>query len=267
MAMKHDQGVNVTVTPLPRSVAVIALPSLLLRDALTQILRGAGVTTIYEAGNLDGALWCLRSIENDCATVVIVDAELCNRGANSISSIKQASDQARVVILAYDINAISSAHALAADGVLTFDITADTMVRSLCLIRKGERVVPRDLMQVIAARSRNVDDRPGAPLRTSQVRGSHAPSPREAEILQWLLRGHSNKTIARELGITETTVKVHLKSLLRKIDASNRTQAAMWALSNGYSADTPGLPTTVSLAPENEAQSSAAIRLGPSRRF
>lgn len=267
MAMKHDQGVNVTVAPLSQGIVVIALPSPLLRDALTQILRDTGVTTIYEAANLVGALSCLRSIENDRASVVILDAELCNGGANSIISIKQASEQARVVILAYDINAISSDLALAADGVLTFDITADMMVRSLRLIRKGERVVPRDLMQVIAARSRKIDDRPAAPLRPSQVRGSHAPSPREAEILQWLLRGHSNKTIARELGITETTVKVHLKSLLRKIDASNRTQAAMWALSNGYSAENPGLSTTVSLAPEVEAQSSAAIRLRPSRRI
>jgi DNA-binding NarL/FixJ family response regulator len=52
------------------------------------------------------------------------------------------------------------------------------------------------------------------------------------EILSHLLAGHSNKLIARELGITEATVKVHLKSVLRKIGADNRTQAAIWALAN-----------------------------------
>jgi two-component system nitrate/nitrite response regulator NarL len=48
------------------------------------------------------------------------------------------------------------------------------------------------------------------------------------------VEGDSNKAIANRLGITEATVKVHLKSLLRKIGAANRTQAAIWALNNGF---------------------------------
>ena len=52
-------------------------------------------------------------------------------------------------------------------------------------------------------------------------------------MLRRLVLGHTNKMIARELGITDATVKVHLKSSLRKIDAINRTQAAIWALKHG----------------------------------
>ena len=48
------------------------------------------------------------------------------------------------------------------------------------------------------------------------------------------MTGASNKVIAYKLGIMEATVKVHLKSLLRKIGAANRTQAAIWALHNGF---------------------------------
>lgn len=55
-------------------------------------------------------------------------------------------------------------------------------------------------------------------------------SEREAEILEGLVRGLSNKEIARERNITEATVKVHMKSILRKIHVSNRTQAAIWAI-------------------------------------
>jgi two-component system nitrate/nitrite response regulator NarL len=55
-------------------------------------------------------------------------------------------------------------------------------------------------------------------------------SDREQQILRCLVNGQPNKVIARELGIAETTVKVHVKSVLRKIRASNRTQAAMWAV-------------------------------------
>jgi DNA-binding NarL/FixJ family response regulator len=59
-------------------------------------------------------------------------------------------------------------------------------------------------------------------------------SERECQILQCLMAGASNKVIARELNIAETTVKVHLKGLLRKLRAANRTQAAIWALNNHF---------------------------------
>ena len=59
-------------------------------------------------------------------------------------------------------------------------------------------------------------------------------SNRESEILHCLVDGSSNKAIARRLEITESTVKVHMKSLLRKINAANRTQAAIWGMEAGF---------------------------------
>ncbi len=58
-------------------------------------------------------------------------------------------------------------------------------------------------------------------------------SKREAQILDGLVQGHANKVIARTCDITEATVKVHMKSILRKIQVANRTQAAVWALEHG----------------------------------
>jgi two-component system nitrate/nitrite response regulator NarL len=57
-------------------------------------------------------------------------------------------------------------------------------------------------------------------------------SPRETSILQCLARGASNKLIARGIKISEATVKVHVKAILRKIGVANRTQAAIWAMTN-----------------------------------
>jgi len=57
-------------------------------------------------------------------------------------------------------------------------------------------------------------------------------SPREREILAALVQGHPNKVIARDLGIAEATVKVHCKMLFRRLSVSNRTQAAMWAVTH-----------------------------------
>jgi two-component system, NarL family, nitrate/nitrite response regulator NarL len=54
-------------------------------------------------------------------------------------------------------------------------------------------------------------------------------SGREAQILCFLTQGASNKLIARDLGVAEATVKVHIKAILRKVKVANRTQAAMWA--------------------------------------
>ncbi len=59
-------------------------------------------------------------------------------------------------------------------------------------------------------------------------------SERETQILDGLVKGHANKVIARMCDITEATVKVHMKSILRKIQVGNRTQAAIWAIEHGY---------------------------------
>jgi DNA-binding CsgD family transcriptional regulator len=69
---------------------------------------------------------------------------------------------------------------------------------------------------------------------TAQI--DRALSGRESAILRCLVQGHSNKVIARTLDMTEATVKVHLKAILRKIHVSNRTQAAIWAMNHCFDA-------------------------------
>jgi DNA-binding CsgD family transcriptional regulator len=64
-------------------------------------------------------------------------------------------------------------------------------------------------------------------------------SKREHQILRCLVYGMSNKLIARELNIAETTVKVHIRGVLRKTRLSNRTQAAIWALNSNFSSSPP----------------------------
>jgi two-component system nitrate/nitrite response regulator NarL len=71
---------------------------------------------------------------------------------------------------------------------------------------------------------------------TPLIKGQKNLTEREKQILQFLLNAYSNKHIARALNNSEGTVKVHLKSLMKKISAGNRTQAALWARNNGISA-------------------------------
>ena len=75
------------------------------------------------------------------------------------------------------------------------------------------------------------------PMNVPPLRNHPGLSEREAQMLDGLVKGHPNKVIARTCDITEATVKVHMKSILRKIRVDNRTQAAIWAMANGYAAD------------------------------
>jgi two-component system nitrate/nitrite response regulator NarL len=111
-------------------------------------------------------------------------------------------------------------------------VSPEALIQSLQLIMLGEKVFPTNLASMLLDMN--------AIIPQHSIRGL---SPREQEILQSLVTGASNKMIAIRLGITEATVKVHLKTLLRKIDVKNRTQAAIWAMNNGFSADGAPVPT------------------------
>jgi two-component system nitrate/nitrite response regulator NarL len=74
-------------------------------------------------------------------------------------------------------------------------------------------------------------------MNVPPLRNHPGLSEREVQILDGLVKGHPNKVIARSCAITEATIKVHMKSILRKIRVDNRTQAAIWAIENGYAGD------------------------------
>jgi two-component system nitrate/nitrite response regulator NarL len=90
---------------------------------------------------------------------------------------------------------------------------------------KGEKVLPSTLASMLASDSRSGNG--------ALINAQKNLTEREKQILQCLLNAYSNKHIARALNISEGTVKVHLKSLMKKISAGNRTQAALWARNNG----------------------------------
>ncbi len=120
-----------------------------------------------------------------------------------------------------------------AEGYLIKSMSSDALVKSLDLLAMGEPVIPAGILDMISR------DGIGYPA-TERVQVSRPLSGRETGILCHLARGESNKVIARQLDITEATVKVHIKAILRKIQVRNRTQAAVWALDQGLTADLSG---------------------------
>ena len=149
------------------------------------------------------------------------------------------------------------------DAVLSQDISGEILQRSLELVVLGERLFPRarpaQRPVPVALPSAGILSFPAGavpaePLPTPVNANDVVLSVRESQILEQLVDGATNKQIARELHITEATVKVHVKGLLRKIRVSNRTQAAIWAMQNRHQVADALLPARANLAYRNSGR-------------
>jgi len=192
----------------------------LLRDTLEVFLEGEGnfetvtVATFAEAEKL-----CLRGDRFD-----LVRLDYSMPGMNGLEGLKRMLDlngERRVAIISGTANREIAEQALAAGaaGFLPKTLSGKSLVNAVRFMAMGEQYAPLDFM-------RAEDEAASNPLAERLSR-------RELEVLEGLTLGKSNKEIARDLDLREPTVKLHVKTLYRKIGASNRTQAAMIAKEAG----------------------------------
>jgi two-component system nitrate/nitrite response regulator NarL len=151
-------------------------------------------------------------------------------------SVSEAMDEVRswlpdvkVVFLSQKLNidAMAECFAAGATGFLLEKLSRDALQKSLSLVLTGEKVFPSELAPILA----DLAPQQRNDSATDMESGNPHFSDREVEILRSLVSGNSNKVIAAKLDIAESTVKVHLKHILRKTHSLNRTQAALWAAS------------------------------------
>jgi two-component system nitrate/nitrite response regulator NarL len=202
------------------------LASLLAEMELGEIVQAAGLQELHSSGRIFG---------EEARLVLLIDASGHQVDAvELIARARRLFAEARLVVMNddIDIETMSRCFAAGLDGYLLEDISQQSLADSLRLVRLGEKVFPSRLASIIVDYSRQLVE---PQICMDKVR-AHNLSEREAEVLKCLVNGDSNKLIARKLEITESTVKVHLKSILKKTAADNRTQAAIWALKR--SADT-----------------------------
>jgi two-component system nitrate/nitrite response regulator NarL len=149
--------------------------------------------------------------------------------------LKQSVQSFRLVFLAGTMSTdqMAISFSAGADGFLLEEISSDALLESLNLVMLGEKVFPSRLAVMLCSKS--IMKSPEQPA----LIGDEGLSGREIEVVQRLAGGMPNKVIAKELEISEATVKVHLKSILKKLQVTNRTQAAIWALQNGLFAPPP----------------------------
>jgi two-component system, NarL family, nitrate/nitrite response regulator NarL len=205
-------------------------PNRLFRQGLKHLLAG----TRFEVGTEFNTVELALAAGESAGTPDLVISGQPVKAEAELRTLREVFPTARIVVLADDlsVDVLRVAMGGGADGFLIKTVSPEALIQSLQLVVIGEKVFPTNLAAML------LDMTASGPLNS--VRGV---SPREQQILQLLVTGASNKMIAIRLGITEATVKVHLKTLLRKIDVNNRTQAAIWAMNNGFTADSAPAPT------------------------
>ncbi|MDN3522994.1 two-component system response regulator NarL [Halomonas ramblicola] len=199
----------------------------LLRRGVTQLLElEDDLVLAGETGEPAEGVRLARELDPD---LVLLDLNM--PGMNGIETLKRLRDDGfagRIVIFTVSDNEEDVVDALqaGADGYLLKDMDPDEMVRQLRQATLGRMVISESLTALLAEALRHQRSKPAAP-------DIHSLTQREREILGELAAGLSNKMIARKLDITEGTVKVHVKHLLKKLNLRSRVEAAVWAVQEG----------------------------------
>jgi two-component system nitrate/nitrite response regulator NarL len=160
--------------------------------------------------------------------------------SESIRLLRSSSPDGKVVLVAETDGGIDPRRVLAlSPDACIFNLgSRDALIKVLELVFLDERVLvfAKSATTTFKEDVEFTDPAAGSQSDDPSQLGAndHRLSPRESQVLVCLAQGNSNKAIARLQNLSEATVKVHLKSILRKIHAQNRTQAAIWAIQHGF---------------------------------
>ena len=213
----------------------------LFRRGLIALLKQDGCfDVVAEAADLGQALRCAGQVQPD---LILLDNHLPGvRGVDGIGALKQAFGRAHILMLTVSENEedLATAMQAGADGYLLKTVESDQLCQAIVRVLAGEPVISPEMMTkfVAAFRTKPLASPPAEALATATATAAvpsldESLSTREREILLLVAHGDSNKLIARQLDIAETTVKVHVQSILRKLQLSSRVQAAVYAAAHG----------------------------------
>ena len=222
-------------------LATIVVESrLLVREALKSLMAKNSYRVVCGIGStaeMSGA-----STLSEEPKLVILGAQSADNALSEAVSARKLWPDSKIVLLYEYLSPVDFQKLLTSEinGCVPLFASPDTLVSMLdMIVTRDVRVMvvggakcPEIKLQSDGAEHEDVSVSIGAlqqrPMNVSE---------REAQILDGLVKGHANKVIARMCEITDATVKVHMKSIMRKIGVENRTQAAIWAMENGYAAD------------------------------
>ncbi|SEA08289.1 MULTISPECIES: response regulator [Acidovorax] len=221
----------------PVTLLVVDDHNLFRRGLVALLGQDPRLQVVGEAGDAAQAMRLAPALRPD---VILLDNHLPGvTGVDAIQGLREVSPASRVLMLTVSEDSQDLATALrnGAQGYLLKTIDGDLLAQAIHRAAAGEPVVSPELMGKLVAAFQSQ----GAPeandalaASTSDKASAVAPqgtplSPREEDVLREIARGSSNKEIARALDIAETTVKIHVQHILRKLGLSSRVQAAVYA--------------------------------------
>lgn len=204
----------------------------LFRSGVKLVLqRQEGFTVVGEAGDGLEGVKRAKQLKPD---VVLLDLHMPGTsGLEALRLLAEEVPSAQVVMLTVSEDAEDLLEALRAGarGYLLKNIDTEFLVDAIQRAARGESVMSPQMACKLADAMRQ-------PVKGTTRDGSEARlTPRERDILHMLARGASNKEIARAFGLAESTVKIHVQSILRKLNLTSRVQAAVYAVEHGLLAD------------------------------
>lgn len=210
----------------PVTVTVVS-DNALAREGLRRILEDNQFTVVE---SYSSSCDLTKSKEMTSPDIAIIDIGDVPEVADEIELCQRALPDTKIVVLSndFDFDMMFEAFKAGVDAYIVKRIDCAALIGSLKLVHLGEKVMPSELVNGFPARWT------GRVLPSMPEREAISLlSEREIETLRYLILGSPNKVIAGHLDISEATVKVHVKAILRKLGAQNRTQAAIWAVNNG----------------------------------
>lgn len=226
----------------------------LFRRGLNALLsQDRRFSIVGEAENAEGALEAAEKLRPD---VILLDNHMPGlTGIAAIGGLKKIAPDCHILMLTVSEKPEDLAAAIkgGAAGYLLKTINTEDLADSVEKIVQGDTIISPEMMTKLVGLLRDMPQAsptnpasqasesaastaPAAPAMQTQVDANdpiHELSPRETEILRLIARGDSNKHIARELDIAETTVKIHVQHILRKLNLNNRVHAAVYATTRG----------------------------------
>ncbi len=231
----------------PIRILVIDDHSLFRRGLTALLARDPQLHVVGDAADAGEGLRRAQELQPD---IILLDNHLPGvSGVDALPALHDAAPKALILMLTVseDENDLAAALRGGAVGYLLKTVDSDVLTRSILRAMQGDSIIAPEMMSKLVAAYRGaakttVADPAGPVAPASLMPASATPttcaaiaslSPREIDVLRCIVRGASNKEIAREHGIAETTVKIHVQHVLRKLDVSSRVHAAVIASEAG----------------------------------
>lgn len=196
----------------------------LIREGITQLLEFDGDIQVIEQAE-DG-IDCLKKLETTLPDILLLDINMPNKnGLEVLKEIREKGLNLKVLILTVhnEVEYLLKAVDIGVDGYILKDSESSELKKAIIAIMNGEEYIQPSLIPLLNSRLVNRD------INKEKL---NSLTKRELEVLIEVASGMFNKEIAINLNISERTVKNHLSNIFKKIEVSDRTQAAVFAIKN-----------------------------------